>query len=116
MQAMNCNCCLFLYQLRSYLDTSRLNTSSAFTLIELLVVIAMWHSGGHFSPSLVGLLNRQRISSVRSDLVQVLRQSQQTAIQRRQAVAITVEEDEDFPPSTTGLINSWPLAEGYNLA
>ena len=93
--------------------TSRLNTSSGFTLIELLVVIAMVGIlAAILAPSWLGFLNRQRISSVRSDLVQVLRQSQQTAIQRRQAVAITVEEDEDFPTINNGVNQQLALGGG----
>lgn len=83
---------------------SRLNTSLGFTLIELLVVIAMVGIlAAILAPSWLGFLNRQRIGSVRSDLVQVLKQSQQTAIQRRQAVAITVEEEEEFPTINNGV-------------
>lgn len=80
------------------------HTSSGFTLIELLVVVAMVGIlAAVVAPSWLGFLNRQRISSVKSDLVQVLKQSQQTAIQRRQVVSITVREDEAYPTINNGI-------------
>jgi type II secretory pathway pseudopilin PulG len=73
-------------------------TTSGFTLIELLVIIIMVGILATIvAPSWLGFLNRQRIGSVKSDLVQTIKQTQTDAIQRRESVIFEVKEDEAFP-------------------
>jgi type II secretory pathway pseudopilin PulG len=84
---------------------SRSKTSIAgFTLLELLVIIVMVGIlAAIVAPSWLGFLNRQRMSAVRSDLVQTLKQTQQDAIQRRQTVDIEIYTPDNLPPSGENL-------------
>jgi type II secretory pathway pseudopilin PulG len=78
--------------------------SAGFTLLELLVIVVMVGVlAAIVAPSWLGFLNRQRVATVRSDLLQTIKQTQQDAIQRRQTVTVTIEEDEDVPTINTGI-------------
>ena len=63
--------------------------TAGFTLLELLVIIVMVGIlGAIVAPSWISFLNRQRVSTVRSDLLQTIKLAQQDAIQRRQTVEL----------------------------
>jgi prepilin-type N-terminal cleavage/methylation domain-containing protein len=71
---------------------------AGFTLIEVLVVVIIAAVlAGIAAPSWLGFLNRQRVSSVRSELTQTLRGAQQQAIQRRQPVNIRIGDVNGAP-------------------
>jgi prepilin-type N-terminal cleavage/methylation domain-containing protein len=62
-----------------------------FTLIEVLVVIIIAAVlAGIAAPGWLAFLNRQRVTAVKSDLVQTLKKAQADAIQRRQEVAVEI--------------------------
>ncbi len=78
--------------------------TSGFTLLELLVIIIMVGILMAISaPSFLGFLNRQRISTVKNDLVQTLQRTQLDAIQKREAVTLEVKESEDLPTVNNGI-------------
>ena len=69
-----------------------------FTLIEVLVVVIIVAIlAAIAAPGWLAFLNRQRTTAVRSDLMQVLKNTQQDAIQRRQAITVEVVDDADAP-------------------
>lgn len=70
---------------------SKKNLSAGFTLIEVLAVVVMVAVlAALAAPSWLQYLNNQRIGSVKSDLVQSLKQAQQDAIRQRQTVTVEV--------------------------
>lgn len=78
-------------------------SQAGFTLIEVLVVVIIAAVlAGIAAPSWFSFLNRQRVGSVRSDLVQNLRSAQQIAIQRRQTVELRFEDVDDRPTMFIG--------------
>ncbi|MGF1569117.1 MAG: GspH/FimT family pseudopilin [Nodosilinea sp.] len=67
------------------------NSQAGFTLVEVLVVVIIAAIlAGITAPSWFAFLNKQRVGAVRSDLLQGLKQAQQEAIQRREAVTVKV--------------------------
>ncbi|MDB9527758.1 prepilin-type N-terminal cleavage/methylation domain-containing protein [Oscillatoria sp. CS-180] len=71
---------------------------AGYTLVELLVVVIIVAVlAAIAAPSWLRYMNSQRIGAVRSDLVQVIRQAQQDAIQRRQRVKVTINTASDLP-------------------
>lgn len=82
---------------------SRKQATSGFTLIEALVVVIMVAVlAAIAAPSWQAYLNRQRMTSVRSDLVAILQQAQADARQRRQTVTVEIL-DEDVPTVLYGI-------------
>ena len=91
------------------------NTAAGFTFIEvLLVVIMVAILMGIAAPGWLAFADRQRMNSVRSDLLEVLRQAQADAKQNRETRVITVL-DEAMPSlqisTPTGGSNVAVLAE-----
>lgn len=78
-----------------------------------MVVIIAAVLAGIAAPSWLSFLSRQRVGSVRSDLVQTLRSAQQDAIQRRQTVTLRFETVNGRP---TVFINNVPQPLGGNDA
>jgi len=74
------------------------NPTAGFTLIEMLAVIVIVAVLAAISaPSWLAYATRQRMTAVESDLVQVLKQAQQTAIAQRRTVTVEINEDADIP-------------------
>lgn len=96
------------------LSASTPQAQAGFTLIEVLVVVIIAAVlAGIAAPSWLSFLSRQRVGSVRSDLVQTLRSAQQDAIQRRQTVTLRFETVNGRP---TVFINNVPQPLGGNDA
>lgn len=72
-------------------QTSRLASASAgFTLIELLVVVVIVGIlGGIAAPGWLGLLNQQRVTTVRNEVRSVLKDAQTRAQQRSTKYTVT---------------------------
>ncbi|MBE9135825.1 prepilin-type N-terminal cleavage/methylation domain-containing protein [Nodosilinea sp. LEGE 07088] len=86
-----------------YRYTPTKQPEAGFTLIELLVVVVLASVlAAIAAPSWLAFANRQRSNSVRSDLVQVLRNAQQDAIQLRQTRTVEIDE---VAPSPTVRVN-----------
>jgi len=77
--------------------------SGGFTLIEVLVVIIIAAVlAGIAAPGWLAFLNRQRVTAVKSDLVQTLKKAQSDAIQRRQEVAVEIVTPATAPTVKVG--------------
>ena len=76
---------------------------AAFTLIEgLVVIIIAAVLAGIATPGWLAFVNRQRVSAVKSDLVQTLKKAQADAIQRRQEVAVEIVTGTTAPTVKVG--------------
>ncbi|MGF1516398.1 MAG: Tfp pilus assembly protein FimT/FimU [Nodosilinea sp.] len=72
--------------------------TAGFTLIEVLVVVIIAAIlAGIMAPGWLAFLNRQRVSTVKSDLLQTLRNAQQDSIQRRIDVAVEINDGAATP-------------------
>ncbi|MFQ4139479.1 prepilin-type N-terminal cleavage/methylation domain-containing protein [Nodosilinea sp. PGN35] len=79
----------------------KVDQSAGFTLIEVLVVVVIAAVlAAIAAPSWQGFLNRQRVSAVKSDLLQTLKNAQQDAIQRRLSVPIVINDAATLPTVT----------------
>lgn len=87
------------------LKTPPQKPEAGFTLIEVLVVVIMAAIlAAIAAPSWFAFANRQRAAAVRSDVVQLLRSSQQDAIQLRQARRVEVVPGQDAPTVRVGVV------------
>lgn len=79
-----------------------------FTLLEVLVVIVIVGVlAAIAAPSWLAFATRQRMTAVESDLIQVLRQAQETAITRRQTVTVQiVDEDPSVLPTVNVVVGA----------
>jgi len=94
--------------------TALLSPSAGFTLLELLlIVVIVGVLAAIVTPSWLGFLSRQRIDTVRNDLVQTLKQSQQDAIQRRQTITIELATIDNYPTIDNGVVRE--LASGSGI-
>lgn len=94
--------------------SSKINESAGFTLIEVLVVVVIAAVlAAIAAPSWQGFLNRQRVSAVKSDVLQTLKNAQQDAIQRRLSVPIVINNAATLPTITVNG-NAQVLGAGNN--
>ena len=90
-----------------YGKTPDKRSTAGFTLLEVLVVVIIVAIlAAIAAPGWLAFLNRQRTSAVRSDLVQVLKNTQQDAIQRRQAMTVEGVGDVDSLTVNVRRLNS----------
>ena len=87
--------------MKRVVNTLKTNSNTAgFTLIELLVIIIIVGIlAAILAPTWLSFLNRQRVGTVRSDLLQTIKQAQQDAIQRRQTVSLEFTNTDDGYPA-----------------
>jgi Tfp pilus assembly protein PilE len=86
------------------LQLKKKQSFAGFTLLELMVIVVMVGLlAAVAAPSWIGFFNRQRISAVKSDLIQTIKQTQQDAIQRRETVSFEILESEDLPTINNGI-------------
>lgn len=77
------------------------NTSAGYTFIELLTVIVIVAILGAIAvPSWLAYVQNQRIGAVNNDLLQTLKQAQQSAIQRREDVEVAIDTTAPRPTIT----------------
>lgn len=92
--------------------TVQIQKTAGFTLIELLVVIVMIGVlSAIAAPGWLAFLNRQRVTAVRNDLTQVLKNAQQDAIQKRQTWQVRVVDDPENPVVEVGPAGAIGLAQ-----
>jgi prepilin-type N-terminal cleavage/methylation domain-containing protein len=73
-------------------------SSAGFTLIELLVVVVIVGVLGSIAaPGWLGLLNRQKVSTVRNELKAVLKDAQTRAQQRSASYSVTIGSTTNGP-------------------
>lgn len=76
---------------------------AGFTLIELLVVIVIAAVlAGIAAPGWFAFVNRQRVTAIKSDLVQTLKKAQSQAIQQRQEMAVEIDTTASAPTIKLG--------------
>lgn len=100
---------------KKYRTLSSKNTG--FTLIELLVVIVIVGIlSGIAAPSWLAYLNRQRVSSVRTELRSVLEQARTNAQQKSTSYSVVLGSTTDGPTAaiSTGGSTSSPVLLGSN--
>ncbi|MGB3308969.1 MAG: prepilin-type N-terminal cleavage/methylation domain-containing protein [Nodosilinea sp.] len=72
--------------------------TAGFTLIEVLVVVIIAGIlAAIAAPGWLAFLNRQRVSAVKSDLIQTLKNAQQDAIQKRQSIPVAIDDAATVP-------------------
>lgn len=80
------------------LQRNQSTTTAGFTLPELLIVVVMAGILALIAtPSWVGLINNRRASSVRDEVIQVIRQAQDQAERDRQIRTVTLTTDTTPP-------------------
>ncbi len=85
--------------------------SSGFTLIELLVVIVIVGVLGSIAaPGWLGLLNRQKVTTVRTELKAALKEAQTKAQQRSTAYSITLGSTTNGPTAAVAPAGSTATA------
>lgn len=73
-------------------------TNAGFTLIEVLVVVMIVGTlAGIAAPGWLGYLNRQRVSSVRSELKVILQEAQTNAQQKSTSYGVVLGTSDDGP-------------------
>lgn len=74
------------------------DSTAGYTLVELLVVVIIVAVlAAIAAPSWLAYATRQRMNAVESDLVQVLKQAQETAISQRRTVTVQIDEAAGIP-------------------
>ena len=102
------------------MKTKKSRPSSAdagFTLIELLVVVVIVGILGSIAaPGWLGLLNRQRVTTVRNEMRAVLKDAQIRAQQRSAAYSVTIGSTADGPTAAIAPVGSTavPVVLGSN--
>lgn len=96
------------------LHPTRSGSTAGFTFPEILVVIVIATVlAAIAAPSLLGILNNRRTSTIRDDVIQAMRQTQEEATSRRSPQ--TMELDTTADPLPTILIPGYgrkPVADG----
>jgi len=98
------------------------NATAGFTLLEMLaVVVIIAVLAAIAAPGWLRFIQRQRVSAVKSDLVQLLRQAQQEAISQRAPVMVGIYSlsntaPDDLPPSGEDLPTVKVFLEPIDLA
>jgi prepilin-type N-terminal cleavage/methylation domain-containing protein len=88
--------------------------TAGFTLIEVLVVVIIAAIlAAITAPGWLAFLNRQRVSTVKSDLAQTLKNAQQDAIQRRIDVPVVINDGAATPSIVVSGLDQ-PLGDDDN--
>ena len=90
---------------------------AGFTLIELLVVVVIVGILGSIAaPGWLGLLNRQRVTTVRNEMRAVLKDAQTRAQQRSAAYSVTIGSTANGPTAVIAPVGSTaaPIVLGSN--
>lgn len=91
----------------------RSSGSGGFTLIELLVIVVIIGIlGAIAAPGWLGYLNRQRISSVKSDLFSTIRQTQSDAKQRSTRRRVVLRNSAEGPVVDVEEVVNFETGEG----
>jgi len=83
---------------------SYISNESGFTLMEMLVVIVIVGIlGAIAAPSWMAFLSRQKMNSVRGELMSVMREAQVQAQSQRQTIEVTFPDIGALPPGASPL-------------